>query len=94
VRLAPDQQPAHLSLAIALYKQDRGQEALAAVERAIALDPEDVVTRFYQALTLSDLGSYEQALQILHQLLDHCDQVEEQARIEAEIERLHRLSND
>jgi len=94
VRLAPDQQPAYLSLAIALYKQHQAQDALTAVERAVAMDPDDVVARFYQALILSDMGSYEQALQILHETLEQSGLAEEQARIGAEIERLHRLSND
>lgn len=89
-RLDPTQQPAHLSLAIALYHQHKTQEALLSIERANEMMPEDVVSRFYQALILRELGDHDLALLILQQLLDSSADPEQRGRIAMEIEDILR----
>jgi len=90
--LDPAQQSAHLSLAIALYQQGKSQEAHTSIGRAMEMNPDDVVSRFYQALILHDLGDHNQALLILRQLLNSPAGAQQRARIASEIESILRFS--
>ena len=90
----PTQESAHFILAVALYNQGQYQEAQESVKRALQINPNDSVARFYQALILGKLGETDSALVILHQLLQSSSDARTIARIESEIEALHRSIQD
>ena len=91
IHLDPAQQSAHLSLAIALYHQDRNQEALASFESALDITPDDVVSKFYKGLISRDMGETYFALLMLKQLLVSSNDPWQRARIVAEIEYIRSL---
>jgi TolB-like protein/Tfp pilus assembly protein PilF len=64
---------AHLGAAclIILGEHDRAKEWLA---RALAIDPDDVMTQYNAACLYSQLGEFESALGLLEQLLPHLSQ--------------------
>lgn len=88
------QESAHLLLAIALYNQGRYQEALAATEQAMRLNPNNNTTRFYQAIILGKLGNLDSALAHLQEMLDSSSNPQVVSRIKAEIEALRRSLQD
>jgi Flp pilus assembly protein TadD len=90
IKLDSAQQSAHLILAIALHNQGLHQEALAAVENALQMNPDDRACRFYQARILMDLREFDRAFSALNQLLETADDLEEISRIKAEFEAWHR----
>jgi hypothetical protein len=55
------------------------------VDQALALSPEQVVPGFYKALILESQGKREEALALLHSLLQSAGGVQEKERITAEI---------
>ncbi len=89
IGLDPQQQAAHLMLAIAQYNQNHEQEALKSIERAVQMAPQDPVSLFYKALILQRLGKSEVALQVLQQLLDLTTEPQEVTRIKTEIDAIH-----
>jgi tetratricopeptide (TPR) repeat protein len=93
-QLDPTQQSAQLSLAIALYFQGKSQEALLSIRRAVEMNHDDVVSRFYYALILNDLGDDRPALDVLQQLRVSPVNSDQRTRIVREIEAIHRLSSD
>lgn len=85
LRLNANQKSPHLILAIALYNQDKNQEALKSVESALQIDPGDSVSKFYEARILCNLGEVNKALLILKQLLRSTTDQKQISRILAEI---------
>lgn len=88
IQLDPTQQSAYLSLAIALYHQNKSQEALVPVRRAVEMNLDNRVAIFYQALILRDLGDHSLALLILQQLLASSPDLRQRTRIAMEIEAI------
>lgn len=91
IKLDPEQESAYVILGIALYNQDRYQEALDVFKNALLLVPTDITALFYQALILNKLEDFDGALLVLEQLLESTSDPEQIVRISAEIEATHRF---
>jgi len=89
IQLNPSLAPAHLLLGMALYNQGHETDALASFKETLALEPQNRVAAFYQALVLGHLKQYDSALPILESLLASSTDAAESARIRAEIDALH-----
>lgn len=91
IELDSVQQSAHLILAIALHNQGLHQEALKSVESALQMNPDDRVSRFYQARILMNLGEHDRAFSTFSHLLESTEDPQEVSRIEAELEAWQRF---
>jgi len=91
IKLDSDQEAAYVILSIALYNQDRDQEALKSIKSALQLDPTDDVAKFYKAIVLNELEEFDSALSILEQLLKSTNDLGQISRISAEIDATHRF---
>jgi len=80
-----------LSLALALYHQNKNEEALSSIEQVIELVPEHKIARFYQAMILRDLDNTQSALLIFQDLFNSSTDLQQQNRIAMEIKGLLRL---
>ena len=69
-----DPRPAYLgaNCLVTLGEHDRAKEWLS---RALAIDPDDLLTQYNAACVYSKLGDFESALSLLEQLLPHANQV-------------------
>lgn len=84
------QQSAFLILGIALYNQNEIQEAYQSIHKALQLNPEDRIAKFYKALIFKEQGKDDFALIVLQQLLEHPNSDNEVMRIHAEMEAIQR----
>jgi len=94
LQLNPALASAHLLLAVSLYNQGREGEALSSIDDSLSMEPENRVTRFYQALILGHLKQYEKALPILQDLLLSATDIAESTRLQQEIDALQRLQRE
>jgi superkiller protein 3 len=88
------QETPYLILAAALYNQGRYQEAQSIVEQALQLNQKDDMARLYQAIILGKLGDVDTALTCFQDLLFSTSDPKIVARIEVEVEALHRVLQD
>ncbi len=63
----PDEPQTHTALGDVLLRQHRFGPALAALERAARLDPEDGPSRVLAAVALAELGRFEEAWRAVHE---------------------------
>jgi protein O-GlcNAc transferase len=69
VREDPTNAEAQFNLAVSYHERNEVAEALSHVQQAVALAPDDAVSRCFLAQCLLDLERTEEAIPILHQLL-------------------------
>lgn len=65
IELAPDWVEAHINLGVALYQLGRIEEAQAAFQSAVRLDPENGISRYNLGCVLEERGEIEEAIEHL-----------------------------
>lgn len=91
LQLDPSLVPAQMLLGIALYNQGKEAEALTSFAHVLSLQPGNRTAAFYQALILGHLKQYAAALPTLQELLVSSGDPIESARIQVEIDALHKF---
>ncbi|MEZ4706889.1 MAG: tetratricopeptide repeat protein [Caldilineaceae bacterium] len=85
LELDPQSYPAHLVYIYAQYAQKNFVESRAAAEKALAIFPNDATLKFYEALSMHDLGQSTAALNLLQTTYLLTDQPQLRARIANEM---------
>ena len=82
IKSAPDDYPAHVNLALALYEMKRWAESVHEYEWVASARPEIAATYFFIATAHDNLGEYRPALDAYQNFLSHADPTSNQLEIE------------
>lgn len=93
-KLAPAEGRAHARLGEALVLLGESEQAIAAFEQALALDPNDTLARSYLGKALFDLGRLEESEQALRHALEGDPDIDTEARARYQLAQIHRRRGD